>query len=249
LLGYLAGGALIAALTVVVPGGIEATRDYVRDELPRISRFAEWGTSEELVPEEILQDRLQGLPEGTSIKDGVVYKQVSFGFYPNGTLVRILQRPLQKANIWVSYSLISTVMLGAQFAAMAVWQLRQPGALRLDARGEFLYWQVVALIVLLCAPLTWVMNLVWLLPLVVVVLTGLAGPASGPAKPALIVAAVALVVIALPSDNRVAGMAPLLVALVRDKYVVGQLLLLFSLLGYLSHLLGATPAGTGSASQ
>jgi hypothetical protein len=248
LLGYLAGGALIAVLTVVTPGGIEATLGYARDELPRISRYGEGGKAEMLIPEEILRARLRGLPEGTTIKDGVVYKQESFGFYPNGTLVRILQRPLQRANIWVSPSLISALVLAGQVAAMLVWQLRQPQALRFDALGEFLYWQVVALIVLLSAPLTWVMNLVWLLPLIVAILSGFAHPASIRERPTLILSAVALVVIALPSDNRVSWMAPVLVNLVRDKYVIGQLLLLFSLLGYLSHVHGNLGDGTRQAS-
>jgi hypothetical protein len=107
---------------------------------------------------------------------------------------------------------------------------------------------VVALIVLLSAPLTWVMNLVWLLPLIVAILSGFAHPASIRERPTLILSAVALVVIALPSDNRVSWMAPVLVNLVRDKYVIGQLLLLFSLLGYLSHVHGNLGDGTRQAS-
>ena len=240
LLGYLAGGLLIVTLTVVVPGGFDATLGYVRDELPRISLHGEWGTDEMRMPETILAQLLQGLPEGATTKDGLVYKRESFSFVSNGTLVRILQRPLQKADIWISNTVLSALVLIALFGVMMAWQFHLPGPLHLDARGEILYWQMVALIVLLAAPLTWVMNLVWLLPLIAVVLAELAHPGDGRARLALILAAVALVVIALPDGMGALWMTPALANLIRDKYVAGEGLLLFSLLGYIPHVLGRT---------
>jgi hypothetical protein len=248
LLGSLAGGLLIAALTVVAPGGIQSTLGYVQEEMPRIARFGEWGTDEMRLPKEVLEQRLQGLPDGATIKDGVVYKRESFGFVANGTVVRVLQRYLQPAGIWVSNSLLSALVLGGFWIAMIVWQLYQRESLRLracldasfgmclDARGEFLYWQIVALIVLLSAPLTWVMNLVWLLPLIVVVLSGLSGPGSGRGRPALVFAAAALVVIALPDGRGAPWVPPTLAKLLEDKYVLGEGLLLVSLMGYLPRL-------------
>ena len=260
LLGYLAGGALIAALTAVVPGGIEATLGYVRDELPRISRFGEWGTDEMRLPKNVLSERLQGLPEGATTKDGLVYKRESFSFVSNGTLVRVLQRRLQKAEIWISNSLLSALVLAALLCVLIAWQLGYSGLLRgrsaersaaepktrlhLEARGEFLYWQVVALIVLLAAPLTWVMNLVWLLPLIVVVLAELSRVGKGRGRGALVLAAVALVVIALPDGVGAPWMSSTLANLIRDKYVIGEGVLLLSLLAYLPHLLGRNRAGS-----
>jgi hypothetical protein len=237
LLGYLGGGLLIAALTVVAPGGIKGALAYVTDELPRISRHGEWGTDEMRLPETILAQRLQGLSDGATIKGGVVYKRESFSFVSNGTLVRVLQRRLQKAEIWISNSLLSALVLVVLFGAMVAWQFRLPGPLHLDARGEILYWQVIALIVLLSAPLTWVMNLVWLLPLIVVVLAELSRPGDGWGSVALVLAAVALVVIALPDGLGSRWMTPALARLIRDKYVVGEGLLLLSLLGYVPRVL------------
>jgi hypothetical protein len=238
LLGYLAGGVLIAALTAIAPGGIEASLGYVRDELPRISRYGEWGTQEMRLPKEVLEERLQGLPEGATIKDGVVYQRESFGFVSNGTLVRVLQRPLQKAGISITHSFLSVLVLAAFFCVMVVWQLRQPRPSQLDARGEFLYWQVVAMIVLLSAPLTWVMNLVWLLPLIVVVGAELGRPGRG--RGALVLAVVGLVVIALPDGIGSPWMTPALAHLIRDKYVAGAGLLLLALLVYLGRVPGDT---------
>jgi hypothetical protein len=234
LLGYLVAGMLLALGTALTPGGIEATLGYVRDEMPRIARYGEWGTDEMRVDEAILKERLRGVPEGATIKDGVIYQRESFSFVSNGTLVRIMQRRLHKAQLWISNSQLSALVLAVLFVGMLAWQLCQTRPLRLLSRDEFLYWQVVALIVLLAAPLTWVMNLVWLLPLIVVVGAGLADPASKAARLSLIGAAVALVIIALPDGRGAPWIAPALADLIRDKYVIGEVLLLVSLLAYLS---------------
>lgn len=261
LLGYLACGALLALLTAVTPGGIESTLGYVRDEMPRIAQYGEWGTDEMRVPEEVLEERLQGLPEGATIKDGVGYQRESFSFVSNGTLVRVIQRYLQRAGVWVSNSRVSAFVLVALLIVMVVWQVLQPqtpgphserngaeskvllhlderrfGKRRLSKRGEFLYWQIAALIVLLSAPLTWVMNLVWLLPLVVVVLAELGRPGKGGERWALILAALALVLIALPDGQGAPWITPGLANLIQDKYVIGEGVLLVSLLGYLPHM-------------
>ena len=236
LLGYLAGGLTIGVLTAVVPGGIEATVGYVQDEMPRIARYGEWGTEDMRLPPEVLEERLHGLPEGSTTKDGLVYKRESFRFFSNGTLVRVVQRRLQEAEVWINNTLLSVLVLTGLWGLVVAWQFRQPGALRLDAPGEVLYWQIVALVVLLAAPLTWVMNLVWLLPSVVIVLAELARWRPGRARFTLLLAAVAWVVIALPDGAGSSWMTPALVKLVGHKYVFGEGLLLLALLGYLPQL-------------
>lgn len=236
LLGYLGGGLSIGILTIVVPGGMEATLGYVTNEMPRISRYGEWGTEDMRLPEEVLEERLQGLPEGMTTKDGIVYKRESFRFFSNGTLVRVLQRWLQKNEVWINNTQLSALLLVGLFGTMAAWQIRQPGPPCLDARSEFLYWQVVALIVLLAAPLTWVMNLVWLLPSIVIVLAELSRSGAGRGRLALLLAVAALVVIALPDGAGSSWLTPALVKLIESKYVLGQGLLLVALLGYLSRI-------------
>jgi hypothetical protein len=250
LLGYLACGAAIAALTAVTPGGIAASLGYARDEMPRIARYGEWGTDEMRVPQEYLDRQLQGLPQGSTAKDGVVYRRESFRFFANGTLVRVIQRTIQQADLWVSQSLVSALVLGVLFVVMLGWQLWLPERLharnperglvwvahpwQLDARAEFLYWQIVAGIVLLAAPLTWVMNLVWLLPQAVVVLAELGRAGKGRGQGALVGAALALLIIALPDGVGAPWVAGELGELIADKYVIGTGLLLVSMLGYLT---------------
>jgi len=236
LLGYLGGGLLIAILTVATPGGIEATLGYVQDEMPRIARFGEWGTEDMRLPQEVLEERLQGLPEGMTTKDSLVYKRESFHFFSNGTLVRVLQLHLQKAQVWLDNSQLSVLVLIALLGLVVAYQVRLPGSLHLDARGEVLYWQVVALIVLLAAPLTWVMNLVWLLPSIVIVLAELTRSKAGWGRLTLVLAAVALVVIALPDGADSPWLTPTLVRLIEHKYVFGEGLLLLALLGYLPRI-------------
>jgi hypothetical protein len=191
-----------------------------------------------------LEARLEGLPEGSTIQDGVVYKRESFGFVSNGTLVRVVQRSLQQRGIWITNSRLSVLVLallsGAFLLVMGAWRLRRPGPLQFNARGEFLYVQVVALIVLLAAPLTWVMNLVWLLPLIAVVLAEWGRTEAGRARAALFLAAAALVLIALPDGVGTPWMAGTLGVLLLDKYVIGEGLLLVSLLGYMPHLIEGT---------
>jgi hypothetical protein len=234
LLGYAAGGALIVALTAIVPGGVASTLAYVEHELPRISRFGEWGTDEMRLSETVLAEWREGLDKDETIKDGVVYERESFRFTANGTLVRVLQRPLQAAKIGVSRSWLSALIATSLFGALAAWQLGWQKQLQLDAQEEIVYWQMAALIVLLSGPLTWVMNLVWLLPLVVIVLADLSRPDHRWPGWALGLAAVGLVVIALPDAMSATWMTPTRAGLIGYKYVAGELLLLVAMVGYLS---------------
>lgn len=233
-LGYLGGGLLIGILTVVAPDGIEATLGYVQDEMPRIARYGEWGTEDMRLPQEVLEERLYGLPEGMTTKDGLVYKRESFRFSSNGTLVRVLQRRLQQAQVQINSSLLSVLVLVALLSLMVTWQIRLPGSLYLDARGEMIYWQMVALVVLLAAPLTWVMNLVWLLPSIVIVMAELSRSGADRGRLALVLAAVALAVIALPDGADSPWLTRSLVRLIDLKYVLGEGLLLLALMSYLS---------------
>ncbi len=167
--GYGSGVIFLGLLSMLVVPGLSI--DYVFEQLPRISIYGEGGEMEMLVPEEHLHRLLEDVPEGMTQKDGRIYQREAFAFFANATLVRYLSPMLVGWGIEFSVSQLSIGIFGVLFGLLFVWQWWcRLNHRQLEPRTAFLYWQLVLILILLAAPQTWVMNLVWLLPLFVVLL-------------------------------------------------------------------------------
>lgn len=175
-LGFAAAAAALVALSVATSGSRALTR-YATVEFPRISAFGEEG------PPELLADRatIAALRPSSSltVKAGRTYAPAVFAFTSNASLVRTgigdaLRAMLGRAHLPDSISVASLLVFSLGFAVVALLQWRRRSAGPWTRNEEFLYWQLALVVVLLAAPLTWVMNTVWLLALVPVTLSGLA---------------------------------------------------------------------------
>ncbi len=165
--GYAIGLALLVVLSMLVTPALSI--DYVTNHLPRISLYGEAGEADMLLREEALDRLLMGVPEGLTQKGGQVYQREYFPFFANATLVRYVSPRLAQWGLEVSLSQLSVGIFAVMFGVAFLWQR----FCRFNERGrepasELLYWLLVLQIILLSAPQTWVMNLVWLLPLFVV---------------------------------------------------------------------------------
>ena len=170
LLGGLAAGLVALFLLGGVLDGFAALPDYVSKEMPRISRYGEGGTRQMALPPVAFQSVLAGVERGKTVMDGRTYDPEHFQFVLNASVVRTpvgrwIWSSARSAGIPLAPGHVSLVFLAIGLGLVAVF-LR-----RVDETDDLLHGQIALIVVLLCAPVTWAMNVVWLLPVVVILLS------------------------------------------------------------------------------
>ncbi len=158
LAGYAAGGLLFLSLSLFA-NGPRVVLDYALIHLPRISSFGSPGMVLEPAPVERFEQLLAGLPAGHTFKQEIIYRLSTLDFYENAAPARALQDLLARGEVQVALSALSLGLL--IFLILLIWYVQR----RYGPIQPFVYWQIVMVTILLSAPLTWTMNLVWLLPL------------------------------------------------------------------------------------
>ncbi len=244
----LVGGALVLGAASLVVVGPAMVADYVHRELPRIERYGEGGPGG--LPASDFRSLLAGVPRGETRQGARVYPDAYFGFVANGTLVRALQPRFPHTG----QSRLSLELFAAFAAVMLVAEavLRLRGA---PPRGpdEFAYWNAVFCIVLLAGPLTWVMNVVWLLPAAAVVI-GQARRGAGPVQAAaLAVCTAGLIWAALPDSQSFSMLLPSTIhwRILADpwRYPVAELAVFVGLLGVVLAAPRNRPASARTAGE
>ena len=202
LAGFAAGAAALVALGLGLDGPGQ-TLDYVAHDLPRIARHGERGPSETRLPPELLEPVVAALANGRTTLDGRTWDVEALRFALNGSLVRT---PLGRAT-WSAARGIGLPLAPAHvslvFFGAAVLLALALGIGRARVRGEsgitrLVDWQIALVAVLLCAPATWAMATVWLLPAGAIVLAELGRPTSTRARVALAVVAAGLLIACVP---------------------------------------------------
>jgi hypothetical protein len=84
--------------------------------------------------------------------------------------VRLLAGVPKRVGLDLTLPLISLVLTLGAAAAIWFFSRRHQELQAVPSREEFLFWQLVIVLLLLFGPLTWMMNLVWLLPAAVLLL-------------------------------------------------------------------------------
>jgi hypothetical protein len=226
--GFFAGaaGILLVSLLVHGPGPL---RRYVSEELPRISRYGDRGPQDSRLAPSELRPLLAGVPPGRTALQGRTYAIEALAFEINASAVRT---PVGRA-VWnaarglgvpIAPAQVSLVFLAVGLAVVLAWQ-RWAGPPR-DRLAEFAYWNVVLILILLCAPLTWSMATVWLLPTAVVVVKGFRDSPGRKELPPLVLCAAGLAVAGLGDPALAVLSSP-----VKSTYVVAELLCVAGLLG------------------
>lgn len=236
-LAYAASGLILLGVSLTLDGPA-LWSDYVVHEMPRISRFGERGTEEMRLPPEVLDRLRNGAPEGETIRQGQTYRLESFGYVANASLAWIVSR-----RGGVTPARAALVLLAVLVAVMACRPWRN-GPSAGDPVRELAHWQAVMAGILLCGPLTWAMNVVWLLP-VGLTLIAASGPAAPSCEPgpggwdrepwerrvAWAWSAVALgLILAWMPDHHTSPSLVRYAAFLNQKYVLAELLVLGGLL-------------------
>jgi len=228
LAGYAAGGVLILVFSVLFCGP-QALQQYITVEFPRIAKFGEGGTEDMRVDPAIVASLEPG--EGLTVKDGRVYPRTYFTFVANASLIRLpVIRRLRSLLFSVGFpspqTAASLIVFGVFFGVLALLQWGGALAPSGSPQQEFLYWQLILIIIMLSAPLTWVMNTVWLLTLLPFTINGLCASQPSAKRISLVLVSVGLVIAGLADHFAFPMLLPsvMLGSLRHDKYVLAELL-------------------------
>lgn len=222
--GYVLGLVLILLISLVmVP---QLSIEYLIKELPRIARFGESGDETMRLPNEVIQAQRASLPEGYVQKGGTIYRLEALRSIPNASLARGLNAILRRIGLDFHLSVLSVLVFFGFFLAMLIGQIYRCIPMNLETFREVAYWQGISVIVLLSAPLTWVMNTVWLLP-VAITLLHLKEMLSGRGWLALILGTLGLVIAWVPDCIILPFLT--ITRLVNAKYLLSETLVFGSL--------------------
>ena len=166
LAGYATGIILLVILMVSISGA-DLVRQYFFDELPRISEYGESGTEDMKIESEILRAYFPMTPTSVSIIENKFYITESISFNSKATFLRIFIVFKDGLGLTFSNSIISGILLLLLITVIYyVLKKYPPGGQLYD----LIYWQTAIVIILLTSTFTWVMNLVWLIPLIMILM-------------------------------------------------------------------------------
>lgn len=171
LLGFLVGGIAIYILTILFTG-TGTFENYAVHEFPRIAQYGDSGTSEMKLPASFFEDdHNKNTPDALSInleKSGHSFKGVHLSFAPNASLARFIVMRIGDVDkdVRIPVALTSLILM-ALILPLAYMSLRKIKATTaaLSPDKEFLYWYAILMVIMLIGPLTWAMNVIWLIPL------------------------------------------------------------------------------------
>lgn len=243
--GYAAGGLALGVVSLGV-NGVGGVSDYATKHFKRISRYGEYGTvklDQSKLPPDIIRDG-----ETFTIKDGREYlaSVIPLKRASNGSLARSLAEAVRGKGHNVSNGTLSIVLFAAAFSGLALVAWRGMTARRAgDPASELMFWYIPITLTLLCGPFTWIMNVVWLLPLAFVVAREFeragARRVAGWWSPAMAAAAVGLVLVVLPDPSTLPTDVWLGAALLKKKYLIAELLILAGATAFVRGAAGARP--------
>jgi len=232
LYGFGLGTALILLLTIFFQKGTTQLFDYAYNQLPRMANIGDIAKSNTLVNTKPIRAILAQTPPGSdTIKDGHGYSLGSLDFITNATLVEPLEVKLATWGV-TSKAGISMGLFGLFFVAFLFWKNHYIHD-NFSVIEEYLYWQIPTVITLLVSPITWTMNMVWLLPLfsVSIYLFSIQMPVSK--RIPIILISLALMIAMLPDVFNTPSLSFASLILGEYKYIYSECLTLLGLLLFL----------------
>ncbi len=149
---------IIAAMYVF--NGTHLVNDYFFNQLPRISEFAESGTEDMKIDSWILKNYFQISRYSISMIDGQPFVSESISFFSKASLIKVITSVQSKAGVNLSSTFWSAVLF-----ILILFLFGK----NIRSYNTLYQWSIILLVILICSPFTWVMNLIWLLPVLFVI--------------------------------------------------------------------------------
>jgi hypothetical protein len=234
--GFSTGAALILLASLIPSNGKTPIADYLLDQMPRISNYGRPDHADTYINEGTIRALIRDVPEGQTVKDQRAYRPAAFEFLGNATLARPLNDMLAARGWEINQAMASLGLFLAFLLLLAGWEVYLSPAGMFPPAQEFIYWQAILSVILLSAPLTHVMNTVWLLPSIVIAVSQYRGIHRPVQIAGVWAVAAGLIAIALPGPAGLLKVVPLADAFINTKYLIGEFLVFA---GWLTYLGGA----------
>jgi len=228
--GYISGILLIIILTLLI-SGFDTSYNYLTKEAVRISQHGSSGTNEMAIPVEIIKTFHLISPYSMAIIDGRIYLTESISFNSKASFIRTIEVLQSKTPIDLSNTTYSIIVFAFFFILMIVFSKKYK-----IKNNDFVYWQIILIIILLSSPYTWVMNLVWLTPVAFIIINSLPDLLRRKKALILVTLIVGYLLLSLPDNLLLTKDVPLLREFFSARYVMSQFLILFSLVLYLKDI-------------
>lgn len=197
--------------------GTSLVHDYVFNQLPRISEFAESGTEEMKIDSWILKNYFTISRYSISLIEGQFWVSESISFFSKASLIKVITAVQSKAGLNLSSTVWSVMLFILIFIFFAK---------NFKVYKELYLWAAVLVMILICSPFTWVMNLVWLLPVLFVIFNLMQARNYKNIYFAFIL--IGLLMVSFPDNYKVNNF--LLDGFLKSRHVIGELLILTGML-------------------
>lgn len=196
--------------------GPSLVNDYIFNQLPRISEFAESGTEEMKINSWILKNYFSISRYSISMIDGHFWVSESISFFSKASFIKVITTIQEKIGLNFTSSVWSAVIylmiLTSGFKKFKSFNIENMGIM-------------VLVIILICSPFTWVMNLVWLIPVSLILIKNI--ELRSFKNPAFVLLLFGLLFITIPDSYKTGN---LIDGFLKSRYVIGELLILTGLL-------------------
>ena len=226
LYGYLTGIVLIVILTFSLCG-TQLTKQYAEKEFNRIAKFGSGGTSEMQIPVWILQSYFPMTPTSISMIDGRMYLSESISFNSKASFVRLAEVIFDKTPFKIPNSIISGFVFLLLFAFIYYYDKKYNFTEKIT--NNLIYLQAILIIITLSSPYTWVMNLIWLLPVAFILTDKFEWFISEKKYLYLLLLIAGFLLIALPDNLLLTKNVPIVSEIFKVRFILGQIIILIFL--------------------
>jgi len=224
--GYFTGIFILAVLTLFISGK-NLSYDYLTKEAPRIAKYGSSGNKEMRLPAWILQAYFPMTPTSISILDGRMYLTESISFNSKASFIRLLEVSLPET---LSNSVFSLIVFLFFFVLIFYFKRKYPLE---ENKYNFIFWQVILIIITLSGPFTWVMNLVWLTPVIFVMIQILPDLFKNKNYILIVIFIVGYLLLSLPDNLLLTKNIKFIGEFFKSRYVISELSIFIILMIYL----------------
>ena len=218
--GYVSGVIVLSLLSFLLTG-YERNVQYVFEEMPRLSQLGESGFEEMKIPSESLRNYFQLSKYSVSMVEGKMYRTEIISFNSKASFLRIFSVLNEKTHLNLPLAVVSLILY-LVFLGFVILLIRKKSLH--DEKDYLMFWIMSLVVILLCSNFTWVMNLVWLIPLIVFLIMNV-GEVRISLNPYYVLLLLGFLLAAMPDDLLLVKGVPVVEDFFKVKYILSLVLI------------------------